>query len=331
MTSRNFRPHFLLFSAFFLATTVVAVKYGKMIWNSPMLGAVPVQQRQGLPFDLSDLNIPAGEIMGGGPPKDGIPAITNPATLPAADADFLKDTDRVIGVSLGGKSRAYPISILTHHEIVNDQLGDVPIAVTYCPLCDSAVVFDRRTDLGLKEFGVSGLLYNSNVLMYDRSEKESLWSQMKLEGVSGPAKGVKLGVLPMELTSWSSWLSKYPETDVLSSEQGFRRDYRRNPYASYFRQPGLMFPASPQSPLLPLKERVIAVWNDTDSVVIPASHFNRKSGTVSVTLSGSQFEVEYEASTDSLRVIGADSDVQWANAFWFAWYAFHPATNILQK
>ena len=295
------------------------------------LKVVQVQQRQALPFDLRDLNIPAKEILGGGPPKDGIPAITNPKVIPAAEARFLKATDRVIGVSLGGRSRAYPISILTQHEIVNDKLGDMHIAVTYCPLCDSVVVFDRTTDLGLKEFGVSGLLYNSNVLMYDRSEKESLWSQMKMEGVSGPGRGLKLQVLPMELTSWGSWLSRHPNTDAMSTAVGHQRDYRRNPYAGYFKQAGLMFPAKPQSANLPLKERVVAVWDEGDSVVVPASHFKGKTGTASVTLNAKQFEVEYEATTDSLRVIATNDDVKWANAFWFAWYAFHPSTKIFQK
>jgi Protein of unknown function (DUF3179) len=290
-----------------------------------------VQQRQSLPFDLLDLNIPTSEIRGGGPAKDGIPAITNPKTVKVAEAQFLKANDRVVGVILDGHARAYPISILTQHEIVNDKLGETSIAVTYCPLCDSVIVFDRTTEIGVKEFGVSGLLYNSNVLMYDRSEKESLWSQMKMEGVSGPAKGIKLQTLPMELTSWSEWLSKHAESEVMSTDQGFKRDYRKNPYASYFKQPGLMFPAKPQNSNLPLKERVIAVWDKADSIVVPTSYFRGKSGTVSATLNGKQIEVEYEAATDSLRVKTSSKDLEWANAFWFAWHAFHPSTRIFQK
>ncbi len=296
-----------------------------------LLESTQVQQRQPAPFDLRDLSIPAEEIRGGGPPKDGIPAVTNPKTVKAAEARFLKDIDRVVGVILYGQARAYPISILTQHEIVNDELGETPVAVTYCPLCDSVIVFDRTTDIGVKEFGVSGLLYNSNVLMYDRSETESLWSQMKMEGVSGPAKGVKLQTLPMELTSWNGWQVKHPETDVMSTDLGFQRDYRRNPYTSYFKQPGLMFPTKPQNSSLPLKERVIAVWDGSDSIVVPTSHFRGKSGTASVVVNGEQVEVAYEASIDSLRVIAAGEGVQWANTFWFAWYAFHPSTKIFQK
>jgi hypothetical protein len=314
---------------------VIAVRWADVrskyqgVFNKP-IHVVQAQQRQSAPFVLSDTSIPANEVVSGGPPKDGIPAITSPQTVAPADARFLKANDRVVGVALNGQARAYPISILTQHEIVNDKLGDTPIAVTYCPLCDSVIVFDRTTDIGVKEFGVSGLLYNSNVLMYDRSEKESLWSQMKMEGVSGPAKGIKLRTLPMELTTWNAWQAKHPETDVMSTELGFQRDYRRNPYTSYFKHPGLMFPAVPQNASLPLKERVIAVWAGTDSIVVPASYFRGKSGTASV-VNGEQVEVAYDASTDSLRVNAAGEGVQWANSFWFAWHAFHPSTKIFQK
>jgi hypothetical protein len=290
-----------------------------------------VQQRQPPSFDLRDLSIPAAEIRGGGQPKDGIPAITSPPTIAAADARFLKANDRVVGVALNGQARAYPISILTQHEIVNDTLGETPIAVTYCPLCDSVIVFDRSTEIGVKEFGVSGLLHNSNVLMYDRSETESLWSQMKMEGVSGPAKGIRLQSLPMELTSWNAWRSRHPQTNVMSTELGFQRDYRKNPYVRYFKQPGLMFPAKPQNASLPLKERVIAVWDGADSIVVPTSYFRGKSGTASVALNGETVEVAYDASSGSLRVISAAEDVQWANTFWFAWHAFHPSTTIFRK
>jgi hypothetical protein len=315
---------------------VIAVRWADVrskyqgVFNKP-IHVVQAQQRQSAPFVLSDTSIPANEVVSGGPPKDGIPAITSPQTVAPADARFLKANDRVVGVALNGQARAYPISILTQHEIVNDKLGDTPIAVTYCPLCDSVIVFDRTTDIGVKEFGVSGLLYNSNVLMYDRSEKESLWSQMKMEGVSGPAKGIKLRTLPMELTTWNAWQAKHPETDVMSTELGFQRDYRRNPYTSYFKHPGLMFPAVPQNASLPLKERVIAVWAGTDSIVVPASYFRGKSGTASVAVNGEKVEVAYDASTDSLRVNAAGEGVQWANSFWFAWHAFHPSTKIFQK
>lgn len=287
------------------------------------------QQPAGTTFDLSDISIPKNEIRGGGPPKDGIPAISSPALVDAKDASFLNDNDRIVGITFEGNSRAYPIAILTQHEIVNDVVGQTPVAITYCPLCDSVVVFDRRTPLGEKEFGVSGLLYNSNVLMYDRSEKESLWSQMLKKGVSGPGKGVKLKVLPMELTSWSAWKSQHPKTDVISTETGHRRDYSRNPYARYFKQSALMFPVKPTNATLPLKEPVLAVWDESESVVIAVSLFKRnKQASYSGSLNGKSFQVERDAKANALRITSADEGLSWLNAYWFAWYAFHPNTKI---
>ena len=187
---------------------------------------------QGRPsFDLASLIVPANEVHSGGPPKDGIPALTNPRFIAASEATYLRPDERVIGFASGEEARAYPLSILNYHEIVNDRVGDLPVAVTYCPLCDSCAVFDRRTELGEREFGVSGLLYNSNVLMYDRGgQPESLWSQVMTRGISGPAARRPLTALPLELTTWIEWRSRHPETSVLSSETGHRRDYRRSPY-----------------------------------------------------------------------------------------------------
>lgn len=132
-------------------------------------GATTVQEFRGpAAFDLEKANVPVDEIHSGGPPKDGIPALTNPEFIAGNQASYLGPSDRVIGVVAGSEARAYPLRILNYHEIVNDRIGQLSIAVTYCPLCDSAAVFDRRTPLGEREFGVSGLLYNSNVLLYDR-------------------------------------------------------------------------------------------------------------------------------------------------------------------
>lgn len=281
-------------------------------------------------FVLSDSSIPTEEIRSGGPGKDGIPAMTNPKVIQANRARFLQSNDRVVGVSINGHSRAYPISILIHHEVVNDQVAETPLAITYCPLCDSVVAFDRRTDLGLKEFGVSGLLYNSNVLLYDRSDSESLWSQLMMQGVSGPGKAMKWKVIPVDLTSWAEWLSRHPTTEVLSDSNGLRRDYHQNPYSDYNQRPELMFPASPQDASLPLKERIIAIWDDVGSIVVPVSHFEGRSGNYRGNLHGQEFVVGYDAVANSLRVRSSAEGLNWTNSFWFAWYAFHPDTQICQ-
>ena len=126
-------------------------------------------------FDLSNATLPVEQILHGGPPRDGIPAISNPKLIAAPDASFLKPDDRIIGIEIAGVARAYPVSILNWHEIVNDQIGEQRFAITYCPLCGTAVAFDATIDGEPTDFGVSGLLYNSDVLLYDFAT-ESLWS-----------------------------------------------------------------------------------------------------------------------------------------------------------
>lgn len=282
-------------------------------------------------FDLSKATVPNNEIRSGGPPKDGIPALSNPEMILARDAHYLRPQDRVIGFVEGDEARAYPLKILNYHEIVNDRVADVPVAVTYCPLCDSAAVFDRRTPLGEREFGVSGFLYNSNVLMYDRGGRpESLWSQVKTEGVSGPAAKKPLAVLPVELTTWQDWQARYPRTKVLSPETGHQRDYNRNPYAGYFGRPQLMFPARPTSGRLATKARVLGVWTDDAARAYPESAFSGQRNRAEEEIGGKKVVIEFNPESRSLRVVEADEGVRWMYSLWFAWHAFRPETTVFE-
>jgi len=283
-------------------------------------------------FDLSRLVVPQGELRPGGPAKDGIPALTNPRFVAAGEATYLRPEDRIIGlVAASRESRAYPLKILNYHEIVNDQFGGVAVAVTYCPLCDSCAVFDRRTELGVREFGVSGLLYNSNVLMYDRGgSPESLWSQVLTRGISGPAAEKSLRSLTLELTTWQEWLSRYPETKVLSPETGHRRDYGRSLYEGYFSTPKLMFPAKPQSDRLATKTRVLGVWTDRAVRAYPESAFGPNRLRIADTLDGKNVTIEFNPQTRSIRVTQADNGVSWMYSLWFAWYALRPDTDVFE-
>ena len=290
------------------------------------------RQRAEESFDLARTTIPREEIRAGGPAKDGIPAITDPVMLPAVEATYLEDDDRIIGVVQGGAAKAYPLRILTYHEIVNDQIGDAAVAVTYCPLCDSAAVFDRRTPIGLREFGVSGMLYNSNVLMYDRGgDPESLWSQLRAKGVSSVGSEAKLKPLPVELTTWSAWRRRHPRTLVLSNQTGFSRDYNRDPYAGYFERPELTFPVNRTSDAVPPKERVLGVWTEGDSRAYLASSFSEGESRIEDELAGRKVVVQFDSATDSFRVVEADEGVSWVYSLWFAWYAFHPNTTIYES
>ena len=281
-------------------------------------------------FDLANATVPAKEIRAGGPTKDGIPALTAPKLVNAQEAT-LEGDDRVAGVIVGDAARAYPLAILNYHEIVNDRIGDLPVAVTYCPLCDSVVAFDRRTPLGEREFGVSGLLYNSNVLMYDRGgTPESLWSQLATNGISGPGANVALAAVPVELTTWREWLATHPNTQVLSTETGHQRDYTRNPYEQYFSKPGLMFPAKPRDNRLPNKERVLGVWTSDAARCYPESSFGPNRTRVEDTAGDKKIVIAFNPETKSLRVESADDGVQWMYSLWFAWYAFRPATTVFE-
>jgi len=172
-------------------------------------------------FDLSAALVPPAAIEAGGPPRDGIPAIDQPRFVDAGRAR-LADADRILGIARNGIARAYPVRILNWHEIVNDRLGDEPIAVTYCPLCGTGIAFDARVGEQVARFGVSGLLFNSDVLLYDQ-RTESLWSQIMAKAIAWPLKGTTLTSVPIAHASWAAWRTRHPRTEVLSTETGSTR------------------------------------------------------------------------------------------------------------
>ncbi len=185
--------------------------------------------------DFSRSSVDFAEIFSGGPPKDGIPAITGPRMLRVADETSLAPLEPVVVVELDGETpRAYPIRYLTWHEIVNDRIGDTPVAVTFCPLCNSAITFDARVGERELEFGVSGKLRFSDMVMYDRNT-ESWWQQFVGEAIVGELQGARLTVLPSWLENWASYAARHPGGLVMAQPTGHRREYGRNPYANYDR------------------------------------------------------------------------------------------------
>jgi len=224
-------------------------------------------------FDLAHANIPLTDIVAAGLPKDGLPALVEPAvwTLQEADresagrAKFLVPSDLVVGVASGGEARAYPLRLLVWHEIVNDTLGGTAIAVTYNPLSGGAAVF-RRSEPAGRVFGVSGLLYQSNLLLFDRQPAggaESLFSQLLCRAVAGPAASgpERLEVLPATVATWGDWRRQEPATTVLAPDTRLRAQYRRDPYGAYFGSDVLRFPVHPLPPKErgPLKAPVLAL------------------------------------------------------------------------
>ena len=180
-------------------------------------------------------SVPYGEILTGGPPRDGIPSIDDPQFIsPEEASQWLEDNEPVIALEIEGVARAYPLQILTWHEIVNDTVADVPVMVTFCPLCNSAITFDRRLGGEVYEFGTSGMLRNSDLIMYDRTS-ESLWQQLTGEAIIGDLVGERLTFLPSSIVSFADFRGTYPDGVVLSRETGHRRSYGNNPYAGYDR------------------------------------------------------------------------------------------------
>jgi hypothetical protein len=189
--------------------------------------AIPIADEQ-LPVEYT-LETLRGAVADGGVPQDGIPAIDDPVFEPADEVgDRLDDDDPVFGVIHGDEARAYPQSVLVYHEIVNDELDGDPIVVTYCPLTGTVMGFER----GSVEFGVSGRLLNSNLVMYDR-EGESQWPQMLGTAIDGPLEAASLREFPVHWSTWSDWRDTYPDSTVLTEETGYVRDYGSDPYGTY--------------------------------------------------------------------------------------------------
>jgi hypothetical protein len=209
-------------------------------------------------------------LVSGGPPPDGIPPIDNPKFQAARDVDWLEDAEPVLSLSVEHETRAYPLQIMTWHEIVNDTVGAVPVTVTYCPLCNSGVAFHRRVVDRLLDFGTSGMLYADNLVMYDR-QTESLWPQLTGQASVGVLTGTQLEAIPIGVVGFDQFRTARPEALVLTRDTGHGRPYGRNPYTGYDDPAGglLVEPPEGRDPRLPVKERVIGIRIRDQALAIP--------------------------------------------------------------
>jgi len=234
--------------------------------------------RAGWRTDFARHRVPLEEIRSGGPPRDGIPPIDNPRPVePRAAERFLSAREPVIAVEAGGAARAYPVRILVWHEIVNDRLGSRSIAVTYCPLCNSSIVFDRRVRGRELSFGTTGNLRRSNLVMWDR-QTQTWWQQLTAEAIVGRLAGERLRPVGAQTLSWAQFKRRFPDGDVLAPETGERgREYDRNPYLGYDEpasRPHLF--RGPVDARLAPKERVVALLGARPPVVVPFSRLARE-------------------------------------------------------
>jgi hypothetical protein len=291
----------------------------------------------------------------GGVPKDGIPAVDDPTVVDADAATFLRDGDLVFGVVAGETVRAYPRKILVHHEIVNDRLDGTPVSVTYCPLTGTILGFER----GETTFGVSGNLVNSNLVMYDRAT-DSRWPQVLATAIDGPLAGQALREFDLVWTSWGRWRRRHPDTEVLSEETGFVRNYGVDPYGSYapkrgyYARQATMFDPLVTDDRLEPKTVVLGVRTAAGATAVQMAWLARE-GVVDAAVGGDRFVFVHdpaldagyayhapagttvEATGDGAVRVGGERHapdalpfdrVHGIEAMWFAWAGFYPQTAL---
>lgn len=312
--------------------------------------------------------VPLDKIKGGGPPKDGIPSIDNPKFAPVSESQFVPDTTFVIGLDINGEKRAYPLFIMVWHEIVNDSIGGVPVAVTYCPLCFTNQVFERVIDGKEVEFGTSGKLYNSNLVMYDRLT-DSYWSQALGVAITGELTGYELKRIPFDVISWADWKTLHPDTLVLTTETGHIRSYGVDPYGDYYTDPRILFPVEHEDDRMHPKELILGFHesdvykaykqDDVESAIVINDIFNNKPMMLVSLFSGDSrafdrtvndkvltfdfvdnviidLESKSKWNYDGVATSGSMEGIQLVRlpfnpGFWFQWVAFHPDTEVYES
>ncbi len=282
-------------------------------------------------YDATNAKIPLDEVHAL-LPRDAIPALMSPALESVDEAKaWLKAGDRIIEVGAGGVVVGVPVRILMYHEIANLDLGGEPMAATYCPLCDSATVFSRRVRMPggkteVLEFGVSGALYNSNVLMYDRAHK-GLWSQLMMRAVTGPMSGTALTTQPVRIVRFDNFADAYPDAKLVSRETGHSRNYEgANPYVEYFGSDRLMVPVRSFGDAMKKKTLGLGIEHEGEAWFVPVDAIDREM-TVETKAGG----VRFSADDAGVHVIEVPDDVRTAQSYYYSWTAFYPNSTIVEK
>jgi hypothetical protein len=284
-----------------------------------------IQERDGVKF-LIDPN----KIRSGGPPKDGIPSIDNPKFVSVDDADkWIQDNELVLALIYDGVKRVYPLQILVWHEIVNDNINGKAILVTYCPLCGSGIAYEPIINEQEVKFGTSGKLYNSNLIMYDRLT-DSYWTQIDGIAVVGELTGTKLKPISIDTVTWGNWKSAHPNSEVLSQQTGFSRAYGNDPYGSYYEDSFLIFPVENSDDRIHSKTVIFGIefngkykaYQESDLIENPEIIDTIDNVNIIVT----------RDSAGIVKIVNSDTNEEIVKErdFWFAWYAFHPDTELYQ-
>lgn len=277
--------------------------------------------------DRTPSDVPMSALQQGCYRRDCIPAIDAPTFVDARAATYLTDDDLVLALQVGRSKRAYPVRLLNYHEIVNDTIEGKPVAITFCPLCGSGMAFSRRVRGRTTTFGVSGLLYNSDLIMYDRASK-SLWQQITGAALVGPHRGEVLTPWPMTMTTWANWRSSHPDTQVLAPPAAEGRYASSTPYGDYDSSSRLMFPVTANDPRVHPKTVVFGAIIDGQAVAVSDRLLSRD-GVVTQDVAGHRYA--WSKSKDgSVQLTNEHGDVRRDahRMFWFAWFSFNPGTQL---
>lgn len=288
-----------------------------------------VVKKVSLQNDFTGAKVKPEDLLQGCFGQDCIPSIDDPMFESAAQAGWLRDDDMIFAIDYKGIQRAYPQRILNWHEIVNDEVADDPVAVTFCPLCGSALAFERKVDSVITEFGVSGKLHNSDLVMYDRYEG-NLWQQITGEGIVGPAarRNEKLKQVPIITTTWGEWKKEHPNTQVLSKDTGHSRNYDQYPYGTYEQDDQLLFGVKGLDKSLQIKTEVYGVEINGSSKAYPESAFDKEK-VIEDTVGNTAIRLERtESGQVKVTNLQTQEEIIPTRLFWFAWASFHPDTEL---
>lgn len=278
-------------------------------------------------YGAGDIDADIDTVFQGCSQRDCIPSIDRPDFLPASEVDYLDGDDIVLSVRHGNITRAYPTRILDRHEIVNDTFAETPVAVTYCPLCGSGLAFVRVLDGEEVQLGVSGLLHNNDLIMYDR-KTESLWQQITGQAIAGPKRGSTLQSLPVTMSLWAEWKAANPEAEVLAPPSG-QQQYRKKTYGDYDTSDRLLFPVANLDARLHVKKVIHGVEIGELSIAVEEGWL-KKNGSWEHAINGKILRLDVN---DAGGVTGSleGEPVTVHRMYWFAWYSFHPDTSLIDS
>lgn len=309
---------------------VLAVLFGLVASTSMAVAEVPQRWQQAWPrTDFSRSSVDLAEIRPGGPPKDGIPSIDEPQFLPGSEIRDLAPDEPVISLTIDGDARAYPLRVLIWHEIVNDVVAGIPVAVTYCPLCNTSIVFDRRLDGRTLEFGTTGMLRHSDLVMYDR-QTESWWQQFGGDAIVGDLAGRRLALIPSRLESFASFRERASGGRVLVPNNPDLRAYGTNPYVGYDRAPQpFLYTGELPSQIEPMA-RVVAVGKEAWALTLVREKGAIEAGELRISWRPGQLsaldteEISRGMDVGNVVVQRNGEDVPYTVTFAFAFFAFEP-------